>query len=77
MNVCVKCEVSVSNISGVIDINVAELEQNGYQMCNIGHMIFIFKLDLAIVTVNVLDKNEDAVLASPRVITDVRISMSE
>ena len=45
---CVELDVSNPNISGVINRNVAKKEPISCQMCSIGHMTFVFKLDHAI-----------------------------
>ena len=56
----IKLSVSRTNISEVLDINVTKKNKYGYQMYNIGHMIFTFKLDLAIIKINTHAKNENA-----------------
>ena len=45
-------------MSGVIDINVAKRNKYGSQLCNKGHLTFIFEFDLAILKITMHDRKE-------------------
>ena len=54
------CVIFNTNILGVTDISVTEKNKYVTQMSTICHMTIVFKLDLAIMKVNMHVKNKDA-----------------